>query len=305
MNRVRSAFTLVELLVVVGIIALLVSILLPALGAAREQARAAQCASNIRQLCTALVNYAVEHKGKFPPNINTLKPTVTPGQGRPTANLWYDVERLGRYLPKGVQPREEGTTDNPTIGGTVFICPSDLPNTQRSYAMNIWASSCADQFVLDSATNGFVYWQADVSVQTKRGSLFSQNTKGAPQLILISEAHAKNSVARGFYASSSIGYQGLRPGQRFVGIPGYTSGGFTDAGAPPYPLVLANTELAYFKHRKSTDRNKSGNLPVGRVNIGFADGHVELLAHDDLGDVATRKSRLRALWSPWDIANNN
>ncbi|WP_428388481.1 type II secretion system protein [Mucisphaera sp.] len=63
----RSGFTLIELLVVISIIALLIGILLPALGAARNTARSAACLSNQRQLGIALVAYTVDHKGYFPP----------------------------------------------------------------------------------------------------------------------------------------------------------------------------------------------------------------------------------------------
>jgi prepilin-type N-terminal cleavage/methylation domain-containing protein/prepilin-type processing-associated H-X9-DG protein len=59
----RKAFTLVELLVVVGIIALLVSMLLPALNRARETAVEAQCLNNLRQLVNANMMYATENKG--------------------------------------------------------------------------------------------------------------------------------------------------------------------------------------------------------------------------------------------------
>jgi prepilin-type N-terminal cleavage/methylation domain-containing protein len=62
-----NAFTLVELLVVIGIIALLISILLPALNKARDSANTVACLSNIRQLGAAATNYAAEHKGYIIP----------------------------------------------------------------------------------------------------------------------------------------------------------------------------------------------------------------------------------------------
>ena len=62
----RAAFTLVELLVVIGIIALLISILLPALGKARKQALNTNCMSNLRTIGQAIQIYAAENKGKVP-----------------------------------------------------------------------------------------------------------------------------------------------------------------------------------------------------------------------------------------------
>src|SRR4051812_40038845 len=65
-SRKRSAFTLVELLVVIGIIALLIGMLLPALNKARESARQVKCLANMKGIAIAFVQYAGDNKGVMP-----------------------------------------------------------------------------------------------------------------------------------------------------------------------------------------------------------------------------------------------
>src|SRR5918992_206399 len=66
LRRQREAFTLIEVLVVIGIVVLLVALLLPMLSRAQEAARAVACASNLRQIGAGMTAYAIQHKGMLP-----------------------------------------------------------------------------------------------------------------------------------------------------------------------------------------------------------------------------------------------
>ncbi|MFT3785852.1 MAG: prepilin-type N-terminal cleavage/methylation domain-containing protein [Tepidisphaeraceae bacterium] len=125
----RHAFTLVELLVVIGIIALLISILLPALGRARRSAQATKCMSNLRQLGIAMQMYQVGHQGMFP---STLWYYIPPGA---TAQLngdeIWDI-KLAKYL--GVRaPNPDGTFLNGQTPSMIFQCPADIRVLSQSW----------------------------------------------------------------------------------------------------------------------------------------------------------------------------
>src|SRR4051812_39716533 len=152
--RRKLAFTLVELLVVIGIIAVLIAVLLPVLGSVRRAGTRVKCQSNLRQIGQALLTYNMQFKGRFPASVYINWSNASAGEHFAVGGKAYNVasvywhERL--MLMKLLPGLEESTK-------SVMVCPADdnpwmppdaglntvIPDSfKSSYALNNFMSLC-------------------------------------------------------------------------------------------------------------------------------------------------------------------
>lgn len=305
-------FTLIELLVVIAIIALLIGILLPALGSARETAKDVLCKSNQRQLATATLVYANDYKGKFPPVLGG--PFVIDPENGKRNMVWYDENRLGRYLPQeDFRNVSASNQENPTIGGTVLRCPNH-PDGSRSYTMNHWAASAGEVGEPNFGTGTVPYYRPGTyqgSDNYQLGQGFDTTVERSGDMLLFSEAwgfwtsELENEFdERTWFTASSIGSKGL-PGERFgggMGVPDLDLvGNWTGVGqfprAPEMEGDLGSAPTAYIPYYRHPNRRNESFAIKGGANMVFADGHVEKFEARELFDADTGRSTYKVLWS--------
>ncbi len=130
-KQAQSAFTLIELLVVIAIIAVLASLLIPALGTARERAKTVYCAENLHQFHLALMCYSNDHDGNVP-----LYKSRPPDYGANWhRNIWSCFDHEGDYWSWG--QRYNQVIANRNRSGWPYACPNDEDgNSFFGYAMN-------------------------------------------------------------------------------------------------------------------------------------------------------------------------
>ncbi len=246
--RSKKAFTLVELLVVIAVIALLLSILIPALRLARDQAMRASCSNNIHQHLLALTIYSDEHEGRLPEQTDGwwIWDVSYATANEHLKNLGIDVSkydlRPGEDVP--VQP--------------IFYCPANPMH--RRYMDAAWS------FAIDATTRTgyrvtgylFLWWGPWSRNPGEPGGIVTY--PGEPDKIFLRRIDIKQpskaELVLDVTMSDAINWPQAD----------YPDGNFAQIMCGGMPSVYGNPDSS--SHVLSERKAAGGN-------IGFADGHVE------------------------------
>jgi prepilin-type N-terminal cleavage/methylation domain-containing protein/prepilin-type processing-associated H-X9-DG protein len=297
--RKLKAFTLVELLVVIGIIALLISVLLPALQKARRSANTIACSSNMRQIVQAMQMYASQNNGFIPGSPHTsggflykngaLDPQYS-DNNCPGIISGYDwmsplASVMGFNFDQGASLQSKFNRFNTLVNLPVFGCPEnqflegeyvgDISGNTFSSIQPMPAYATAISFV--STKSDIPYWTLQDSYFPKLNKVGSSSKK-----IFISEAARWVSpVSTDGSPDYSISLQSSVYSNAFSDYGAWT---FYSRGGLDREMSAGNTIETAGANRDPRPygfrhgvQGPNGKADTYKFNVGFFDGHVETL----------------------------
>jgi prepilin-type N-terminal cleavage/methylation domain-containing protein/prepilin-type processing-associated H-X9-DG protein len=298
----KRGFTLVELLVVIGIIAVLIGILMPTLSRAREQGRNARCLSNLRQIGQAMNMYTAENKGFIcPASVQWFDPGPKAGRGE---SSWATLLVSLKYITAtsqlelsgaGSPPAEEVYQNEMSFGDSVFRCPSGADRKG-----NVGSNLGAAKSKTDPENDGF--WRRQDFLFHGGGNASQAN--GA----MIDTWYAFNGVQPDTQAEmNNPNFQAPFP-MRVIArsrttAPGRISGGPLSRATD----IRKSSDMAMIFDGLRAHNFNTNNISVRHsgkhyANVLFADWHAESIEASALPEGRDTDSQLR---SPDLLSNNN
>jgi prepilin-type processing-associated H-X9-DG protein/prepilin-type N-terminal cleavage/methylation domain-containing protein len=275
----RSAFTLVELLVVIGIIALLISFLMPALSRARESALRVSCAARLHGMLIAAQIHVTDHKGFYP--LAGVLPGMEPQELDDPYSMKYSYTSYQFYrfqrmiAPITISLASEMTSSNGILsqsneaigaaetdeGGFIknFLCPA--------HATSISELSRQQEMLYSSPPDFAWYWQ-------QQSYIFNEAVCGWGESDVYGRLKGCAAVihqpARTMFAADGFGGEVAEP--RLVMITGMPMATLYNIATSP-PVTMADALTG--NGRAGDFENFDMKRHRGKINIGFFDGHVE------------------------------
>ncbi len=269
----RRGFTLVEMLVVIGIIAILMAILMPVLGKVRRQAARTQCATNLRTLAQGWSIYANDHRGLSAPGRLPIdwasKSVYFLGDGDQYRPRWYELlgAAVKKYPTKKFNVNQD---DSWLVENPLFLCPT-VPerNNSRNYCYGY-----NYQFLGNARRKPNGEW---INFPVKVGGIKAAQTVLA--MDSLGTAAGKPTAKRTAYYPDGI------KDEYAVGNKGWC--------VDP-PRLTAKSDYADPKHREPIHRSGPDARHDGKLNVAFCDGHVETLTVQELGYVVNADGSIPA-----------
>lgn len=287
----QAGFTLVELLVVIGIIGLLIGLLLPAVQAARESSRRSQCVSNLKQVGVALHNYQSARRTLPSGYISAFTGDGTdtgPGWGWAALLLGQVEENSLRMQVQFTRPIEDPVNASVRVQSVaIYLCPSDTAPPTWSARQDPGGTTSLGAAICDVASANYVGVFGTTEPGIDGDGVFFRNSQVSLRDITDGSSHTL-AVGERSYLLGEATWVGSVTGSALAPGPGDTDGigqFEVEAGSS---MVLGHVGEFKLPGDPTGDVNMFYSQHAGGVNFLFADGHVSFL--DDSVDYNTYKA---------------